>query len=400
MRILDMATIIGTAANDVLYGGFEDDFIDGGAGEDGMIGGFGNDTYILREPGDEILEFKRQGFDTAVVYFDYSLPEHVDNLDLAGGFIGSGNRLSNLIQGNNANNILTGRGGSDLIYGFEEVDIIRGGNGNDRLYGGGGNDTLIAGKGYDEMYGGPGNDTYIVRSYDFRIIERQGRSRDTIKIPLNYELEGTRIENLNLLRKARFGTGSQDNNTIIGNRIANILSGLKGNDRIYGRGGSDILYGNEGNDIVGGDDGSDQLYGQDGNDRLYGDGGNDLLVGEAGRDTLTGYGGGRRERDRLEGGTSADVFVLGVVGKGGAFYRGSGFATIVDFKRSEKDKVQVNGSKLKRTYSLVTNRNFSGSSARDTAIFRGRDLLAVVEDTTNFGFRDLVAVDSASRSPI
>ncbi len=391
MEVLGMAMIIGTAANDVLYGGFEDDLIDGGAGEDGMIGGFGNDTYILREPGDEILEFQRQGTDTAIVYFDYSLPENVENLNLAAGIVGSGNRLSNLIQGNNLNNILTGRGGNDLLYGFEGDDILRGGNGNDRLYGGGGDDTLIAGKGYDEMYGGPGDDTYIVSSYDFKIVERRGRSRDTIKIPLNYELEGTRIENLNLLRNAKFGTGSKDNNTIIGNGVANVLSGLKGNDKLYGRGGSDTLYGNEGNDLLSGDDGSDQLFGQEGNDTLHGGGGNDLLVGDAGRDILIGYGGGRQERDQLEGGAGADVFVLGVAGKGGVYYRGPGFATIVDFKRAEGDKVEVNGKKLKRIYTLTTNRNVSGSSDRDTAIFRGKDLIAVIEDTTNFSFRDLIS---------
>ncbi|HHP7243076.1 MAG TPA: calcium-binding protein, partial [Elainellaceae cyanobacterium] len=252
-----------------------------------------------------------------------------------------------------------------------------------------GRDTLIAGRGYDELYGGPGNDIYIVKSYNFKIVERRGPSNDTLRIPLNYELDKTEIENLVLLGKAKFGTGSARNNSITGNRASNVLSGLKGNDSLYGKGRQDSLYGNQGKDLLDGGKGNDRLYGQEGNDTLLGDRGNDLLIGDRGNDTLNGYGGSRRERDRLEGGDNADTFVLG--DEDGVFYRGRGHATVLDFERRERDKIQVSGNR-RRDYRIVKSRNFSGSSSSDTAIFKGRDLIAIIEDTTTIGVRDLISV--------
>lgn len=382
-----MATILGTELNDVLFGGAEDDFIDGGAGDDGMNGGPGNDTYVLRDIGDEVYEYPDEGYDQVIVYFSYTLPENVENLKLVKGSVGLGNSLDNIIQGNDARNTLKGFQGNDLIYGFRGNDLIDGGKGNDRLHGGGGDDRLIAGEGYDEMFGGDGDDTYIVRSYDFKIVEPAGRSSDTLRIPLNYELGDSEIENLVLLKDAQYGTGNDRNNIIVGNDVANVLSGLEGNDRIRGNGGSDKLYGSDGNDRLDGGKGRDRLYGQAGNDYLLGGLGDDKLVGENGRDVLVGYGGSRQERDQLIGGAGADTFVLGVQSRGGTYYLGSGFATIVDFDRRQRDKIQIRGRG--RDYRLVTTKDLLGSSDRDTAIYKGKDLLAIVQDAT-IGLRDLI----------
>lgn len=381
-----MAEITGTPSNDVLFGTPGDDLIDGGAGDDGMNGGVGNDTYLVRNVGDEVYEAPDQGIDTAIVYADYILPTHVENLNLTIGIYGYGNRGDNLIQANDADNLLSGFKGSDVIYGFKGNDVIAGNAGNDRLYGGSGNDTLYAGKGYDELYGGEGNDTYIVDSYNFTIFERLGKSSDTIEIPLDYELKDPKIENLVLLKNARFGTGNRGDNSVTGNDSNNALSGLQGNDRLAGGSGNDTLYGNQGNDILRGGEGTDELYGQTGNDRLVGDRGNDTLVGEAGNDILIGYGGSRGERDRLMGGDGADLFGLGDLNKGN-YYLGSGYAAIVDFRRTQQDKIQVS-DKIKN-YRLVK-QNTLGSSAPDTAIYKGRDLIAVVQDTTAISIRDLM----------
>jgi Ca2+-binding RTX toxin-like protein len=159
-----MAAIIGTDSNDVLFSGGEDDYLNGGKGEDALNGGMGNDTYLLRDPGSEINEYRNEGFDKAIVSFSYALPENVENLDLEAGIRGVGNRFDNLIEANRNNNILLGFGRNDAMYGFEGNDFIDGGRGNDRLFGGGGNDTLIGGQGYDELYGGKGNDAYFVSS--------------------------------------------------------------------------------------------------------------------------------------------------------------------------------------------------------------------------------------------
>lgn len=380
-----MTAIIGTASNDVLFGTGGDDYFDGKAGEDALNGSFGNDTYLVPNPGTEIIEYPREGIDKAIVSFSYTLPDNVENVDLEAGIFARGNRLGNLLEGNRSNNLLRGIGGSDTLYGFEGKDTLDGGGGNDRLFGGGGRDTLIAGDGYDELYGGEGNDTYIVRSYSFKIEERAGRSQDTLRIPLNYSLEKTGIENLVLLGRARFGTGSAGNNTINGNRIGNLLSGLEGNDTLLGDRGNDILYGNQGNDALRGGSGDDQLYGQLGNDRLLGEQGNDQLVGDRGSDVLSGWGGGKRERDQLTGGEGADRFVIGQSLRDSA-YLGSGYATIADFDRSERDQIQV-GSATK-DYRLI-NRNLIGEAKADTAIYQGQDLIAIVQDT-RIARRDLI----------
>lgn len=384
-----MSNIVGTPQGDVLLGTGGNDTFDGGAGNDAMSGGFGDDTYIIADAGDEIVEGQFQGTDTAIAQVEYRLSSHVENLQLAGSTTGFGNDQDNILQGNASNNLLAGLGGNDLLFGADGNDTLFGNSGSDRLYGGDGDDTLIGGAGFDELYGGVGNDTYITNGYNFKIIERPGGLGDTLHIPGDYDLGKTELENLLLLGRARFGTGNSRNNTISGNGMPNVLSGLTGSDTLFGRRGDDTLFGNQGNDALHGGEGNDQLYGQQGNDSLNGDRGNDVLSGELGRDVLTGFGGGARERDTLIGGAEADVFVLGVRGRRGAHYLGSGFAIIQDFSRAQGDKIQVNG--LANNYTIDISQNRWGGSNPDAAIFRGRDLLAIVQDTTAVGLRDLIA---------
>jgi Ca2+-binding RTX toxin-like protein len=126
--------------------------------------------------------------------------------------------------------------------------------------------------------------------------------------------------------------------------------GRTGNDTLYGSDGSeDTLYGNRGNDSLIGNGGADNLFGGYGADYLIGGAGADSLNGGAGNDILIGYNISfgtepEFEFDTLEGGTGADIFVLG---EGVAFYASpetDEYATIVDFSRAEGDKIQVFGS--------------------------------------------------------
>lgn len=369
--------ILGTDTDDLLIGTPGNDLIDGGAGFDTLVGGLGNDTYIIRD-GDIIFELPNEGTDIVFAYVDYRLTDYVENLQLIAGRRGEGNSENNLIQGNAEDNELFGYEGNDVLEGFGGDDKLYGGSGNDRLFGGDGNDLLVAGPGFDQLYGGRGNDTYLVTSYRFGIIEPpRGGGIDTIIIPLDYELKSLLFENLTLYGSAQFGTGNRLNNRIEGNGRGNVLSGLAGNDTLLGRGGNDRLFGGAGNDQLSGGDGDDELYGQQGNDRLWGDRGNDLLSGEDGNDVLIGYGGVSTERDRLFGGAGADTFVLGTR-RDGVFYLGSGYAIIGDFSQAQGDKIQVRGNPA--SYRLDNSRNLIGGSGRDTAIFLGSDLIAIVQD--------------------
>jgi Ca2+-binding RTX toxin-like protein len=73
-------------------------------------------------------------------------------------------------------------------------------------------------------------------------------------------------------------TGTLGNDNLVGNRKAEILNGLAGNDRIYGEGGNDKLYGGDGSDELHGGAGNDLLWGGAGFSALYGDDGADRFV--------------------------------------------------------------------------------------------------------------------------
>jgi Ca2+-binding RTX toxin-like protein len=136
---------------------------------------------------------------------------------------------------------------------------------------------------------------------------------------------------LGLIVGARTVVGLNQENVLVGDDRDNTADGKQGNDRINGRGGND------------------QLRGGTGDDTLLGGAGNDVLVGNSGQDLLIGVNAqanqpGQEERDRLEGGGNADVFVLG--DRNQAFYddgRRNDFALIVDFRGS--DRIQLHGNR-------------------------------------------------------
>lgn len=130
-------------------------------------------------------------------------------------------------------------------------------------------------------------------------------------------------------------TGFRGNDTIIGNKYADVLKGGGGNDVLFGRGGHDRLYGEAGSDTLHGEAGNDWLYGGAGNDRLYGGPGNDRLFGGSGNDVIVGGTG----TDVLSGGTGSDVFVFKTPKEAGS---GRNADTITDFD-PRYDYIDVSG---------------------------------------------------------
>ena len=121
-----MATINGTAGNDVLNGSSGDDIIKGNDGNDRINGGAGNDII-----------YGGAGADTLV-----------------------GDAGSDAIFGGEGNDGIYGGGGDDVIYGENGDDTMFGDAGNDTIYGGDGNDKLSGGAGDDVLVGGAGINTY------------------------------------------------------------------------------------------------------------------------------------------------------------------------------------------------------------------------------------------------
>jgi hypothetical protein len=97
---------------------------------------------------------------------------------------------------------------------------------------------------------------------------------------------------------------------VTGNAAANRIRGNDGANRLAGEGGADSLRGGNGADtLLGGGDG-DSLSGDAGADLLVGGDGADSLSGGSGADTLSDDGTDGTARNRLEGGTGNDIFIV------------------------------------------------------------------------------------------
>ena len=140
----------GNELANTLYGNGAANVLDGGLGADTMVGGLGNDTYMVDSYGDVVTETAGGGTDTvqSSTYVS-SLGANVENLTLtAGGYLGMGNALDNVIIANNTGDYLWGGAGNDTLYGGAGNDWLDGSIGDDAMAGGAGNDTYMLGRGY------------------------------------------------------------------------------------------------------------------------------------------------------------------------------------------------------------------------------------------------------------
>lgn len=326
-----------------------------------------------------------------------------------GGSIGKTNSQQynfeiNPVEASEANSTpVNGSFSNDFLLGTATSDIIKGNAGNDVISGMAGNDILDGGAGADTLKGGTGNDTYIVGASNDVVIENSGQgAADKVITTANYTL-AKNVENLVLTQSslvsgttkilgATSGTGNESDNVIVGNDLANTLSGLAGDDTIDGGFGlkGDVLKGGAGNDTyylnnkldkivetsgaAGGvdialakvdvmalganveylkllevgqndDDSSVATYGignslnniisgNTGDNQLSGLVGNDTLIGGAGNDALIGGVG----NDVLTGGSGSDYFIFDK-----AVSATTNVDTITDFKSGED---AINLSKL------------------------------------------------------
>ena len=175
--------------------------------------------------------------------------------------------------------------GSDNINGYgsnQKINIITGNDGNNILDGGViTNPELMTAEyvspespyiffqaygGFDTLIGGKGDDTYIIRNGE-TVIENANEGVDTyllsynngtttaFLIDPNSEIENFILANDSVLHD--YISGTNKDNLIVANNIANNIYGLAGSDELKGLGGDDKLYGMSGNDILWGGTGND-----------------------------------------------------------------------------------------------------------------------------------------------
>lgn len=357
----------GGDGNDVISGGAGNDFLDGGAGDDTLVGDTGDDTKLGGDGSDRIIWNDGDGSDridggegldtvevngsvndgdmfqveagASDVFFqrtnlgefalDISTVETLevnsdggDDQFLVGDLAGTGMEsvVFNAGDGNDVldgsaattalsaaggdgNDTMTGGSGNDTLMGEAGDDSLAGGNGDDSLTGGAGDDTLRGGNGNDVTDGGSGNDTADFSDIPFDVTADLGRGAAVYDIAPGVTVQDTLIDIENL-------TGGDFNDTLIGDRNANVLDGGDGNDLLRGRGGDDTLIGGDGNDTLRGGRGADELVGGAGDDILRGGRGADIVDGGTGNDIAFGNGGADTFRfgsDLLDGVADIDV---------------------------------------------------------------------------------------------
>ncbi|MFN4016601.1 MAG: beta strand repeat-containing protein, partial [Reyranella sp.] len=229
--------LYGEAGDDTLIGGEGDDLLMGGAGANTLIGGRGDDVYVVENSEDVVVELDEEGFDRVMSWTSFAIDAdaEIEVLTLLGegNNNGTGNSLTNEINGNVGNNVLDGGAGDDALYGEA---------GDDTLIGGEGNDTLVGGAGADTMSGGLGDDAYLVEDADDTVVELDGEGFDHVMSWTSFAIDAdTEIEVLTLL--------GEGNNGGTGNSLANEINGNVGNNVLDGGVGADTMRGGLGNDV-------------------------------------------------------------------------------------------------------------------------------------------------------
>ena len=201
------------------------------------------------------------------------------------------------VYSNAGNDTVYGREDDDTIYAGDGDDTLNGGEGNDSLHGEAGNDTIYGNNGQDYIYGDDGNDFLVGNSGNDFIYG--GIGDDNI-----YANDGN--DNIYAGDGANFVDAGIGDDILYGGSGIDSLYGGDGDDIIYGYDGNDILDGLIGNDTIHAGAGDDIINGNEGNDILIADSGSDRIDGEKGADTLRGGLGS----DTLRGGEDADTFIF------------------------------------------------------------------------------------------
>ena len=196
--------LVGNVGNDLIFANAGDDTLSGGAGDDTLRGGAGNDTI--------------SGGSNAT-------PENP----------GSGN---DLIYGEAGNDTIQGGDGNDTIFGGLGDDTIEGGEGDDTVLGEDGNDLIRYTSGADAVDGGAGNDFVT-----FELVTGSGVILDMASESFIVGGDTSSMTNIEGVY------GSDQNDQLSGDAMANVISGGLGDDILYGAAGADELYGGSGSDI-------------------------------------------------------------------------------------------------------------------------------------------------------
>ncbi|WP_109509741.1 calcium-binding protein [Nocardioides speluncae] len=275
-------TLNGGDGIDTMNGGNQRDTMDGGAGADTFIGGADSDVASYQS---RTVRVVVDPDDTA----DDGQTGELDNVrsdveEIVGGSAGD------LLVGTTADNRLVGNQGEDTLLGLGGKDRLFGSEGSDTLNGGAEDDQLSGFTGTDLFSGGAGIDRVLYDAHPASVrVSLNGKPDDGLFSGLNS------TEQENVPNDVEQINGSQFNDNLQGNGLANRLVGLSGDDtliggpNVAGQDVADVLFGDFGHDsllggagddsLSGGADNDPRVDGQLGADDMFGDGGDDVLGG-------------------------------------------------------------------------------------------------------------------------
>jgi Ca2+-binding RTX toxin-like protein len=195
-----------------------------------------------------------------------------------------------------------GQAWGEQYVGTAFADSVNGGGGNDTLWGEAGadtlvgaigNDTLDGGAGRDRLAGGNGDDLMLTDETGDVVVEAANQGIDTVRTTASLYVLGAHVENLEAA-----GPGAR---RLVGNGLANVISGGIGADTLEGGAGADILDGRGG---------ADRMLGGADSDVYIVDSAADTVIEAAGQgfDLLLATGGGSYQL------TAANVEVLLLAG--------------------------------------------------------------------------------------
>ncbi|MBD2206583.1 calcium-binding protein [Calothrix sp. FACHB-1219] len=289
----------------------------------------------------------------------------------------TGTSQADQILGDGGSNLLIGKDGNDQIFGLNGDDTINGDGGNDVIAGGSksginlfarsdGNDSLNGGTGNDTLIGDTGNDI-LDGGTDFDIADySNSRNAITLEAVGVVNKNGAGIDQIrniesiigttNQANAIDGSTGTSTTTSLDVNLSANrlVVNGIPGVGAVKFQVQNFVnVTGTNQNDTIVGNSKANVLTGNKGNDTISGLGGQDTLIGVAPGSVNPGI----KEIDILTGGADADKFVIGdaknsyYVG-GGGFFGLNDFAFAQDFQTGQ-DKIQ-----LKKLENYIFGRNY------------------------------------------
>jgi len=215
-------TLIGTSGANTITGGNGNDVLEGLAGADSLDGGIGSDTasYIHSTSNVSASLTNAAGNTNDAAGDTYT---SVENLQ--------GTNFNDILEGSSTDNVLSAAIGNDVLYGLAGNDTLNGEDGNDTLHGGAGADSLAGGLGTDtasyitasDLGGGAGVVATLTTGLS--------------GVTATGDAVGDIYSSIEILE------GSNFNDLLIGDGLANTLLGGTGSDTLEGLGGADVLNG-------------------------------------------------------------------------------------------------------------------------------------------------------------